>query len=377
MVSFVATLGIYLICLACEAQVTDESSQPPSFEDLLQSNTNEQFESVREVRTFEFPKDHGPHPTFQTEWWYFTGNVSDEHNAHYGYQFTIFRRAFASNPLDLDSDWAGSQLYLAHVGITDVRSNVYLVDELLSRGVLGLAGAQDSPFAIWVENWVAKGLPGTCEGCLNLTIQVKADEFAFDLELNSIKPVVLQGDRGLSQKSHSVGNASYYYSLTRLQTTGTLSVRGVTNRVTGNSWMDHEWFSSVLETEQLGWDWFSLQLDDQRELMLFQIRPRNRAKPPFKYGVLVDQRGSTRQLTANEIVLKPIKKWQSQSSTAEYPVHWLADIPELDMKLQLDAVVDAQERDASFRYWEGAIKVTGMENSQSVSGHGYLEMTGY
>ena len=337
----------------------------------------QQFEQVLKVREFTFPKDHGPHPDFHTEWWYFTGNLSDTHNDRYGYQFTIFRRALTRNQPQLDSDWASNQAYLAHIGVTDVQTGEYLIDEAYSRGALNLAGARSQPFKVWVNNWVVQGSQGECNGCLNVDISAASDYFSLGLKLNSLKPVVLQGEHGLSRKSNEPGNASYYYSLTRLETTGTLTTHGTTKQVSGASWMDHEWFSSVLSNEALGWDWFSLQLNDRRELMLFQIRQRESTGKSFKYGILVGDEGNSRLLDASQIEFTEQRRWKSAKTHAEYPVDWQIAIPELGMTLSIDALADAQERDDSFRYWEGAVSVSGTQGSNAVTGSGYLEMTGY
>ncbi len=373
------TISGWLVFVASDTTpaIDETLSQTPPLINMMQGNSHRDFAPVVETRVFTFPADHGPHLDFQTEWWYVTGNLTDEEGAHYGYQFTIFRRALARETPPLDSDWAGNQVYLAHVGVTDVRANEYLVDEIYSRGVLGLAGAQAEPFAIWVEHWIAEGSTGVCEGCLNLHVKVNADEFSFDLALESVKPVVLQGERGLSRKSNASDSASYYYSLSRLKTTGKLTIREQTQPVSGDSWMDHEWFSSALNDDQIGWDWFSLQLDDQRELMLFQVRQREPAAAPFKYGILIDQAGQSQLLPANQITFKAMRIWQSQINQTEYPVHWQIEIPSHALLLDIEAMIDEQERGSSFRYWEGAVKVSGQEGKKELTGHGYLEMTGY
>ncbi len=372
----VALFGSYLY-FSSAPPVATEASQAPPLGTMLQGNADNRFEPVVEVAEFEFPRDHGPHPEFQTEWWYFTGNLSNDRGERFGYQFTIFRRAVAARQPNLDSDWAGNQVYLAQAGVTDVQSQDYLIDEIYSREALSLAGAQAEPFSVWVEDWVVEGSAGHCEGCLNLSIRMESDEFTFDLSLSSVKPVVLHGDRGFSRKGEIRGNASYYYSLPRLRTTGTLTIRGESRQVSGDSWMDHEWFSSVLDEEQSGWDWVSLQLDDQRELMLFQIRPRDAAAESFKYGILIDQSGTSALIPPSEVHLSPSRTWRSSFSEIEYPVDWKIEIPPLDMQLDVEALLDGQERVDSFRYWEGAVKVSGMEGASSIAGLGYLEMTGY
>ena len=351
--------------------------QQPVLGNVLLESSGNQFESVTNSRPLEFPRDHGSHPEFQTEWWYFTGNLKNNEGRQFGYQFTVFRRALSRDLPDLDSDWATSQAYLAHAGVTDVQSKRYLVDEIYSRGALNLAGVQAEPFSVWVENWIAEGSAGQCSGCLTLSIKAESDDFSFDLDLDSVKPAVLHGERGVSRKSTIPGNASYYYSLSRLRTSGTLTIQGESTSVSGDSWMDHEWFSSVLDEGQSGWDWFSLQLDDQRELMLFQVRNHDPVVEPFKYGLVVDQHGQTELIPPDQIVLTPVRTWKSNLSHSEYPVHWKIEIPWFNMKLDVESLIDAQERDDSFRYWEGAIRVSGMESNQPITGLGYLEMTGY
>ncbi len=370
-------MGCWIALTAPDADQLEETSRVPLLDNMMQGNAEHRFASVTNTRPFEFPRDHGAHLDFQTEWWYFTGNLVSEDGDRYGYQFTVFRRAFTRDKPKLDSDWAGTQVFLAQAGVTSVRAGEYLVDEIYSRGVLDLAGIRADPFSVWVENWVAEGSAGSCEGCLNLSISVSSDEFSFDLALRSVKPVVLHGDGGLSQKSDRRGEASYYYSLTRLQTTGELTVQGQSKQVSGDSWMDHEWFSSALGEEQTGWDWFSLQLDDQRELMLFQVRQHDPSLAPFKYGLFIDQYGNTQLLAPNQIILEKLRTWRSEMSQSEYPVHWKVEIPPLEMLLDIEAAMDAQERTDSFRYWEGVIDVNGQEGATPLTGHGYLEMTGY
>lgn len=351
--------------------------QPPPLGNMLQNSAESEFEQANNVRHFEFPRDHGPHLSFQSEWWYFTGNLSSSENERFGFQFTIFRRATALEKPDLDSDWASNQAYLAHVGITDLQAREYLVDEKYSRGALDLAGARAQPFSVWVENWSVSGTEGDCEGCLNLSIAAESETFSIDLELISLKPAVFQGDRGLSRKGEAKGSASYYYSLTRLKTAGSITVSGQTRHVSGESWMDHEWFSSILGENYAGWDWFSLQLDDRRELMFFQIRPGNSSTQPIKYGILIDELGIARQIPPQRIRFTPQRRWASISGDVQYPVHWQIEVPQIKLMLNIEAVLDGQERIDSFRYWEGAVAVNGNEDEKQLAGRGYLEMTGY
>ncbi len=219
-----------------------------------------------------------PHPEFKTEWWYFTGNLRTAEERRFGYQLTLFRVAVTPEPPASESAWATNQTYMAHFAVTDVAADGFYHDERFARGALGLAGVNPRPFRAWLEDWhvtedtgsVARG----CEGCLNLRISAGNDDADIALSLTSVKPAARHGDNGLSQKSGTAGNASYYYSLTRLATTGTVRIGRQTHTVTGNSWFDHEWSTSALEDDQAGWDWFSLQLSGQDELMLFKLRAR-------------------------------------------------------------------------------------------------------
>ena len=360
-----------------EPQLSNKGSLVAPVGNFLQGHSDGSFEQASEVRTFEFPKDHGPHPTFESEWWYFTGNLSADNDDHYGYQFTIFRRSTTTDQHQLDSNWAGNQLYLAHIGITDVGGGNFLTDEKYSRGALDLSGSQAQPFLVWVENWRVEGIPTRCKGCLDFHIKAEADGFTFDLKLSSDKPVVLQGNQGLSPKGETPGQASYYYSLTRLSTSGKLTLNNRAIPVKGDSWMDHEWFSSALGEDDAGWDWFSLQLDDNREMMFFQIRKHSLEFQPFRYGILVGQQGDVEILHPDQIRFETLDRWKSEKSQTEYPIHWRIAIDDKDITVDIKALLNDQERDGSFRYWEGAVAVKGKDGSINVTGTGYLEMTGY
>ncbi len=363
---------------ASDAKRTDAYTQETaSIGDFLQGSAEKTFAQVREIRTFKFPQDHGSHLEFESEWWYFTGNVFGSDKRRYGYQFTIFRRSTGASQAQLESNWASDQIYLAHIGITDAAGNRLLHAEKYGRGALDLSGSQAQPFRVWVEKWQVQGREGACEGCLDLTIEAHSEEFSFHLHLQSEKPVVLQGEAGLSRKSSTTDSASYYYSLTRLATHGEMKINGQSVQVYGFSWMDHEWFSAVLSDDDAGWDWFSLQFENNREMMLFQVRKQDPNMPSFKYGILVSSDGTTEVLRPDEIEFKPQRTWQSDASQAQYPIGWSIMIPSRGLNLIVDAVVDNQERDGSFRYWEGMIDVTVTEGSNRFSGNGYLEMTGY
>lgn len=337
---------------------------------------NPDFARAFAPRNFAFPQDHGPHPDFQTEWWYYTGNLADAQGRQFGYQLTFFRRALVP-PKDMparQSDLASGQIYFAHFALTDVEAGRHVGFEKFNRGAGGLAGAAAMPYRVFVEDWAVTGL--TAQGdAVQLVAQSGA--YAIALNLKSTKPAVAQGERGLSAKSAVPGNASYYYSFTRMVTTGTLSGEDGMFTVSGLSWMDHEWSTSALGPNAQGWDWFSLQLSDQRELMLFQVRNTDGSIDPVSGGTLVLPDGSTRRLARDQVKLEVLERWHSPMSGADYPVRWRVTIADLSTVLEVSARVKQQENHLSVVYWEGAMMVQGRSDGKPVSGAGYVELTGY
>ncbi len=337
------------------------------------------YARAQAVRDFAFPEDHGPHPGFKTEWWYYTGNLETQDGRHFGYQFTIFRSALAppdSAKADAAraSDWRTNQLYMAHFTLTDVQGERFQDFERFSRGSAGLAGARaDSSFRVWLEDWEAAG---TGAEAFPMHLSASEDGVGIDLTLRPAKPMVLQGERGLSQKGEGRGNASYYYSYTRLTTTGTVTLGGQTFEVTGRSWMDREWSTSALGEDQEGWDWFALQLSNGQDLMYYQIRDTTGAPSAYSEGVLVSIEGGKARLEKSEVEIEVLSTWQSADG-ATYPARWRLRVPSENVDLTIEPYVADQELDASVRYWEGAVEVTGTSGGEAVSGSGYVEMTGY
>ncbi len=322
-------------------------------------------------REFEFPADYGSHPRYRTEWWYFTGNVSAAGGRHYGFELTFFRYALAPEPPESRSAWATNQIYMAHFAITDVQNGRLLASEHLSRGALGLAGAQAKPFRVWVEDWQAAGDGET------FTLRATSDRARLDLRLEPKTPPIPNGEGGLDRKGPEPGNASYYYSIPKLTATGTLSAGEATESVRGTAWMDREWSTSALDAGEAGWDWFALQLDDGRELMFYRIRRKDGAASPFSGGSLIGPEGQRERLGPAAVALEPLAYWTSRASGARYPVAWRLALPERKLVLTVQPYVRDQELDLSVRYWEGAIKVNGTSDGRPVSGEGYLELTGY
>ena len=344
---------------------------------------SEGYLRAREPKDLEFPVDHGPHLDYQTEWWYYTGNLIADGGQRFGYQLTFFRRALVPPPLraERESQWAADQIYMAHFALTDVAGRDYQAFERFSRGAVGLAGAQATPYRVWLEDWQVEEVE---PGVTRMRAQVGSPDaaesqgtLALDLLLTDRKGPVLQGDRGFSPKGPQPGNASYYYSLTRLETSGTVQVGGASYQVSGLSWMDHEWSTSGLAADQIGWDWFSIQLDDGSELMVFQLRKEDGSIDLYSSGTFVAPDGSTRHLGREDFEIRVEDSWRSPNSGATYPAGWTVFVPSLELTLAIDPYLSDQELIVSYAYWEGAVRVEGERAGQSVSGNGYVELTGY
>lgn len=329
------------------------------------------------VRAFSFPADHGPHPDFKTEWWYVTGNLraTDGSGRRFGIQFTVFRSALAPDTArgTRESPWAADQLFMAHVALGDSAAGRFYYEERFARGAAGLAGAQADPMRVWlgpVE--MRQAGPLVFNGAVPMRLTGSAQGAAFDLTARPVKPLVLQGDRGLSQKGPEPGNASYYVAQTRMATTGTVTLpSGEAVPVEGLTWLDREWSTSALAPGQVGWDWFALHLDDGRDLMVYGLRLGDGTKDPLSKGSLVAADGRKTHLPASAFEIVPEATWRSPLGGA-YPVRWRVRVPSEGLDLLVEAMMPAQELDATVRYWEGGVTVSG-----SHAGTGFLEMTGY
>ena len=322
-----------------------------------------------------FPADQGPHPDYLTEWWYYTGNLDTPDGRHFGFQLTFFRRALvppADRAADRASDWAADQVYLAHFALTDVDGEQFHSFERFSRGAADLAGAQATPYRVWLENWTVEEIsPNTYH------LLAEQGQLKLDLELTPAKKYVLHGDQGYSQKGPEPGNASTYISQTRLAATGTVQTKDGTFEVSGLAWMDHEYSTSVLSEGQIGWDWFSVQLSDQTEIMFFQLRREDGSVDPFSSGTIIYSDETTRPLTKDDFTITVLDTWRSPHSGADYPARWQVTIPSENLTLTLEPWLPDQELQVSVIYWEGAVRVEGTHNGQPVTGNGYVELTGY
>jgi predicted secreted hydrolase len=334
------------------------------------------FELALPGRVLSFPKDHASHPMFQTEWWYYTGHLGTEDGEAYGYQLTFFRRRVdEGNLLAGPSHWTPQQLYLAHFAISDQQQRRHVFAEKINRPSLGVAGAEEARYRVWNDEWHGE-LLGPYHH-----LQAAMEEFAINLILLPEKGPVLHGSAGLSQKGPEKGNASHYYSLTRLRTDGLLHVRGTAKAVTGISWMDHEFGSSQLGATMVGWDWLSVQLDNGMELMAYQLRHEDGRVDPHSSGTLIHQDGRTEHLEHEMYTIVAQDQWISPRSGAVYPHGWEVRVPRVGLQLHLTPTFPDQELDtknsARVVYWEGSVHVAGTHNGQAVRGVGYVELVGY
>jgi predicted secreted hydrolase len=327
---------------------------------------------------YRFPRDHAAHPGFQTEWWYYTGHVRAPEGAVYGFELTFFRVGIRppSPPVsggrggESRSAWALHDVYFAHFALTDPARGRFRATDVISRGALDMAGARTDRYHVWIDDWLAR-LDGQ-------THELRADhpEWALDLRLRAAKPPVIHGFGGVSQKAAGRGRASHYYSLTRMQGSGRLRVGEKWLPVEALAWMDHEWGSNQLAPDQVGWDWFSIQLDDGRELMLYRMRRRDGSADPVSSGTLIEASGRARPLRLAEFRLAATEEWRSRRTGGRYPSGWQIQVPGAKLDLTLTPTLREQELvtrgSSGVAYWEGAVRVSG-----SANGVGYVELTGY
>lgn len=324
--------------------------------------------------SLQFPRDEGPHPDYQTEWWYYTGVLESEDNRPFGYQLTFFRRALLppDQRSQRSSAWAANDIYLAHFAVSDIESGTFQAFERYERGAQGLAGAQIEPFRVWLHDWEVQQ---TDEDSYHLSAQ-EAD-ISLDLTLSDQRGKVLQGENGFSPKGSQPGNASYYYSQPRLQSQGILTLGEERYSVEGWTWMDHEYSTSALSPNQIGWDWFGLHLDDGSDLMVFQIRRADGSIDPFSSGSYIPPAGESQQLSVDDFSLEVLDTWRSPHSDARYPSRWRLRIPSLKLDLEIQSRLSDQELNLSYAYWEGVVDVRGEKAGQPLQGQGYMELTGY
>ena len=333
---------------------------------------------------WQFPRDHYAHPSYKTEWWYVTGQVAPEGRPQqrYGYQLTFFRIGVLPARPAFGSDWVSQMLIMGHVAVTDVAGRRHLFSDVLYRATPLLGGFGEPGDSLIAWSKAPAGTSGRWtlawqdDGFTFSTSDQRRD-FGFTLRAAPAAPLVFEGPNGFSRKGPGATSASQYYSFTRLPTTGAIHLGDSVIPVRGESWMDHEIGSNQLTREQVGWDWFGLQLDDHRELMLYLLRDSSGAVT-WASGTLVSPGGVTRWLPDTAFSVRGTATWTSDSTHATYPSRWQVRVPSANLDVEVSALVASQEnRPAVPRglfYWEGAVSVT--RNDREI-GRGYVELTGY
>lgn len=374
MKQFLLVLICGMILSACVAPPTPPLRTQLTVAESLAQQDMQGFLRADAPRQFTFPADHGPHPGFAVEWWYVTGNLSDADGHQYGYQFTIFRSSMRppqSAPAPM-SDWQSDDVYMGHLALTDVHNQRFYAYERFSRAAIGLAGAEATPVRVWLDDWQIAAVDADAT---QMTLTARHGDIALALTLDTHAPPVLQGDAGLSQKSAQ--NASYYYSMPRLASSGTITIADRQLAVRGTSWLDREWSTSALAPEQIGWDWFALHLSDGSDVMIYHLRRRDGQFDQYSGGSWRGADGRVVKFVASDLVVQPQGTWTSPHTGAIYPAAWQLTIAPLALSLTVTPQVADQELPVTVRYWEGAVDVAGIRDGVPITGLGYLEMTGY
>ena len=339
------------------------------------ARAGEAFEMPRPGRVFEFPRDHGAHPEYKTEWWYYVGHLKAASGEAFGYQLTFFRAALRKPDPQARSAWSLNTVYFAHLALTDPARRTFVFRDKAGRGALGLSGAAAGTMKVWIDDWQAE-LQGD-----EFHLKAQDGGVSLDLVLTPMKPPARHGEAGYSRKAAQNDAASYYYSLSRLDTRGTVTVADRTLPVTGASWMDHEFFTGAMAPGLVGWDWFSLQLADGWEVMLYLLRHQDGSVDPASSGTLIDPQGDTRHLKLTDFQVKATGSWTSPHTQTKYPAGWEIIIPGAGYRLTLLPTLPDQEiraqAPAQVIYWEGQVKIDGVKNGAPVTGQGYAELTGY
>lgn len=384
-----AAIGIALLPLAA-------SAAPSALEVLRSGASDRGFERADRVRTFEFPLDHGPHPAFKHEWWYFTGHLKARDGERFGFELTFFRVALAppgagaptrreahdagkgeakgesarDAPAETPSRWRTHQIYVAHFAVTDIGRRRFHSTQRAARDALGLSGAQAAPWRVWLGDWSVAAQSS------EWTLRAGDGAYRLNLQLNPLQAPVLNGDRGLSIKSGEPGSGSYYYSIPRIAVQGDLLRGGERLEVAGDAWLDREWGSGSLGSRQSGWDWFALQLGDGSALMFYALRDAGGARDVHSAGTWVDAEGAAHALKSSDVRIDVLDHWRSPEG-ARYPARWRLRVASLGLDVNAVPVLADQELDTTPRYWEGDVDVSGSRGGRRVCGRGYVELVGY
>jgi predicted secreted hydrolase len=336
---------------------------------------------------FKWPRDHASHPGYQTEWWYFTGHVTTTSGRRFGYELTFFRfglRPGDPPPAARESKWRGHELYPAHFAITDEAGKTFFYDVRFAREALNMGGASATSLDVHADDWTLRGEPIAGKPSLErMELHARDDDSRgreeIDLVQSPEKPPAVHGHDGVSRKADCASCASHYYSYTRLRTSGTLVFAGRRFAVDGLSWMDHEFGSAELRSDQAGWDWFSLQLDDRREVMLYLLRQKDGSVTAESSGSLIEPDGGVRYLARDAFSVAATGVWKSPHTGASYPNGWRVLVPSAKINVTLEPTVDDQELAVTaggVSYWEGSVAAADPATGKAL-GIGYVELTGY
>lgn len=335
-----------------------------------------EFAIAKPGYTYAFPRDHAAHPAFQTEWWYYTGHLKDADGGSYGFQLTLFRHALRPQDPGSEADGTSDGVLFGHAAITDETRGTFRYREVISRGSrIDNAGARTDVYRTWIDEWVVEGLGRFHH------LQAFTDSLSLNLIFEPRKAPVIHGKNGVSRKGEEVSNASHYYSITRASVEGVIMDEAGAKNVTGEAWLDREWSTSSLSPGQVGWDWFSVQLETGEELMLYRMRRADGSQDPHSSGTFVVTDGTGTHLEPADFVISSDRTWTSPASGAEYPSSWTVEIPKWDLTLRIRPTVAGQElrteESSRITYWEGSVRAEGSRSGRPVRGRGYVELTGY
>ena len=336
-----------------------------------------EFREVLPGYNYQFPRDHASHDEFRIEWWYYTGNLIEmEGEREFGYQLTFFRVGLdPEKKIENPSRWTVRQIYFSHLTVSDLKNDRFYYFERINRKGLGLAGADTEKLHVWNEDW---SLEGNGE---SQNLKALQNGTGLDLQLQASKPMVIHGKDGISRKGEKEGNASHYFSFPRMATEGLIQIRDQTFKVRGTSWMDREFSSNQLNLGLEGWDWFSIKLNNNTELMLYQLRKKGGGVDSFSSGTFIDEQGKAKHLLLSQFNIKATKKWTSDATDIEYPAGWKIEVPDRKISLTIKPDMNDQElsrlRSINASYWEGSVSASGNIAGKPVKGKGYVELVGY
>jgi predicted secreted hydrolase len=366
-------LSIFLTSCTPPAAPAAEVQIPDAVSPELQNSSG--FAVADGTRPLTFPADFGAHEEFRTEWWYYTGNLESSEGQHFGFELTIFRVGLLPPTTSFpgDSEWYDRSVYFAHFGVSDVGRERFYAFERYSRPGPGLAGAQAQPYRVWIEDWSVSE-----SSSRSYKLHAAQGDVSIELTLTDEMGAVLHGEAGYSRKGQSATNASYYYSQPRLQADGVLRIADAGYQVSGLAWKDHEFSTSVLDENQIGWDWFSLQLQDGSALMLFQLRERGAGISEYSSGTFIEADGTPRHLRKTDFEINVLDEWRSPHTGGLYPAAWEIQLDRPDCVLQVRPwMADQEIHFPTVTYWEGAVRFEGTCSGVVAGGNGYVELTGY